>query len=45
MMPPMQIDRGAIKHILGGANVMCPGLISKGGKISEVKTDTIVVFE
>ena len=33
MMPQVQVDRGAIKHVLQGANVMTPGLTSKGGKL------------
>lgn len=31
----MQCDKGAIKFILSGANVMCPGLTSKGGIIDD----------
>ena len=31
----MQCDKGGIKHILGGANVMAPGLTSEGGIIDE----------
>ena len=26
----MQVDKGAIKHVFTGANIMCPGLTSKG---------------
>ena len=29
-MPKMQIDKGGIKFIIGGANVMVPGLTSPG---------------
>ncbi|KAK9455691.1 PUA-like domain-containing protein [Dipodascopsis uninucleata] len=28
--PTIRVDRGAIKFILGGANIMCPGLTSAG---------------
>lgn len=28
MMPVMQVDKGAIKFVLGGANIMCPGMLS-----------------
>lgn len=28
-----QVDKGAIRHILGGANVFCGGLVSEGGKM------------
>lgn len=27
----VRIDRGAIRFLLAGANMMCPGLTSKGG--------------
>lgn len=33
MMPRIQVDKGAIKFILGGANVMCAGITSKGGAL------------
>ena len=32
MMNQMQCDKGAIRHIFSGSNVMAPGLISEGGK-------------
>ena len=34
MMKRMQADKGAIKFILGGANIMCPGFTSAGGNLS-----------
>ena len=33
MMPKMQVDQGAIKFVLRGANIMAPGLTSAGGKV------------
>lgn len=33
MMSWMQVDRGAIRFVLGGANIMCPGFTSAGGMI------------
>ena len=33
MMNQMVCDKGAIKHIMSGSNVMAPGLTSEGGKI------------
>ena len=33
MMDKMQCDKGAIKHIFSGSNVMAPGLTSEGGII------------
>jgi len=35
MMPHMKCDKGAIKHILTGSDIMCPGLTSAGGKMDE----------
>jgi len=35
MMPQVQVDKGAIRHILRGSDVMCPGLTSAGGKMPE----------
>ncbi|EKX48234.1 hypothetical protein GUITHDRAFT_86059 [Guillardia theta CCMP2712] len=29
MMPTMRVDKGAIKFVLSGANIMCPGLTHK----------------
>ena len=29
----MQVDRGAIKFLLSGANIMCPGLTSPGARL------------
>lgn len=34
LLPKVQVDRGAIKYVLQGANIMCPGLTSPGGDIS-----------
>ncbi|CDK26654.1 unnamed protein product [Kuraishia capsulata CBS 1993] len=33
--PHVQVDRGAIKFVLSGANIMCPGLTSAGGWLPE----------
>lgn len=30
MMQCMQVDKGAIKFVLSGANIMCPGFTSPG---------------
>ncbi|WVF66152.1 hypothetical protein IAT40_000892 [Kwoniella sp. CBS 6097] len=35
MLPRVQIDRGAIKFLLAGANMMAPGLLSAGGKLPD----------
>jgi PUA domain protein len=33
MMNKMQVDKGAIRFILSGSNIMCPGFTSKGGSM------------
>ncbi|KNH08891.1 Translation-associated RNA-binding protein [Perkinsela sp. CCAP 1560/4] len=33
ILPKIQCDGGACKFVLSGANVMCPGVTSSGGKI------------
>ncbi|THU55296.1 hypothetical protein C4D60_Mb11t05090 [Musa balbisiana] len=35
IMKKFQVDRGAIKFVLSGANIMCPGLTSPGGALDE----------
>ncbi|KAF6006024.1 hypothetical protein HII13_001311 [Brettanomyces bruxellensis] len=45
--PRVQVDRGAIKFILSGANIMCPGLTSKGAKLPDediAKGTTVAVY-
>lgn len=34
-MKMLRVDRGAIKFVLAGANIMCPGLTSAGGALDE----------
>lgn len=44
VMKKLQVDRGAIKFVLSGANIMCPGLTSPGGTLDdEVEAETPVV--
>lgn len=39
MMSKLRCDKGAIKFVLSGANIMCPGLTSPGATIhDEVRT-------
>lgn len=33
MLPKMQVDRGAVKFVMSGAQIMCKGLTSPGGKL------------
>ncbi|KAH0921079.1 hypothetical protein HID58_021097 [Brassica napus] len=35
IMKRFQVDRGAIKFVFSGANIMCPGLTSPGGVLDE----------
>ncbi|XP_034933716.1 malignant T-cell-amplified sequence 1 homolog isoform X2 [Chelonus insularis] len=41
-LPIEQVDKGAIRFVLSGANIMCPGLTSKGAKMSPVPKGTVV---
>lgn len=38
------MDRGAIKHVLNGSNIMCPGLTSPGAKLCKVPANTAVAI-
>ncbi|CCF60664.1 hypothetical protein KAFR_0L00570 [Kazachstania africana CBS 2517] len=45
--PTVQVDRGAIKFVLSGANIMCPGLTSPGAKLPVspgFEKDSIVII-
>merc|ERR1712032_217704 len=42
MMKKMQVDKGAIKFVLRGASIMCPGLTSAGGRMEEVEVGDCV---
>ncbi|KAG9045633.1 translation machinery-associated protein 20 [Tulasnella sp. UAMH 9824] len=33
LLPRVQVDRGAIRFLLAGANMMCPGFTSAGGRL------------
>lgn len=44
ILPHMQVDKGAIKFVLSGANIMCPGLTSPGARMTKVDKDTIVAI-
>ena len=35
MMKSVQVDKGAIKFVLSGANIMCRGLTSPGGRLPD----------
>ncbi|CAK0773268.1 hypothetical protein CVIRNUC_004047 [Coccomyxa viridis] len=45
MMPKLRVDTGAIKFVLSGANIMCPGLTSKGATMhNEVDAESPVAI-
>lgn len=45
MMPRLRVDKGAIKFVISGANIMCPGLTSSGATIhDEVDEDEPVAI-
>jgi PUA domain protein len=43
MLPWLQVDRGAIKFILSGANIMAPGLTSAGAKMDTDLPENVIV--
>lgn len=44
LLPKLQVDKGAIKFILSGANIMAPGLTSPGARMDiDLPADTVVV--
>eukprot|EP00163_Fabomonas_tropica_P031512 TRINITY_DN7520_c0_g2_i12.p1 TRINITY_DN7520_c0_g2~~TRINITY_DN7520_c0_g2_i12.p1 ORF type:complete len:109 (+),score=35.54 TRINITY_DN7520_c0_g2_i12:303-629(+) len=45
LLPHLRVDRGAIKFVLSGANIMCPGLTSPGaGPNDDVEEGTPVAI-
>ncbi|CAH1777033.1 unnamed protein product [Owenia fusiformis] len=44
ILPYMQVDKGAIRFVLSGANIMCPGLTSPGAKMSQLPKDKVVAI-
>jgi PUA domain protein len=38
------VDKGAIKFVLSGANIMCPGLTSPGGKLTPADKNCVVAI-
>ncbi|KRZ72135.1 Malignant T-cell-amplified sequence 1 [Trichinella papuae] len=45
LLPWQQVDKGAIRFVLSGANVMCPGLTSKGAKLTpEIEKKSVVAI-
>lgn len=45
IMKMLRVDRGAIKFVLAGANIMCPGLTSSGGALDDnIPAEAPVVY-
>jgi len=44
ILPKLQVDRGAIKFVLQGANIMCRGLTSKGAMMDNVPEGRVVAL-
>ncbi|XP_032622918.1 malignant T-cell-amplified sequence 1 isoform X1 [Chelonoidis abingdonii] len=44
ILPHQQVDKGAIKFVLSGANIMCPGLTSPGAKLYPAAVETVVAI-
>ncbi|KAI9193664.1 PUA-like domain-containing protein [Polychytrium aggregatum] len=46
ILPKVQVDRGAIKFVLRGANIMCPGLTSPGAQLDAgIPEGTVVAIQ
>ncbi|KAI8849406.1 malignant T cell amplified sequence 1, isoform CRA_b [Chytridium lagenaria] len=45
IMPKHQVDKGAIKFVISGAHIMCPGLTSPGASLQpDVPAETLVAI-
>ena len=44
ILPKYQVDRGAIRFVLSGANIMAPGLTSAGGHMDDVPAESVVAI-
>ncbi len=45
ILPKFQVDLGAVKFVLSGANIMAPGLTSAGGAMEDVPAETVVAIQ
>lgn len=43
-LPMLQVDKGAIRFVLSGANIMCPGLTSPGAVMTPVDKGNVVAI-
>ena len=44
ILPKYRVDRGAIRFVLSGANIMAPGLTSAGGHMDDVEAESVVAI-
>lgn len=44
LLPHQRVDKGAIKFVLSGANIMCPGLTHPNAKMSPAEMGTVVAI-
>jgi PUA domain protein len=42
LLTHQRVDKGAIKFVLSGANIMCPGLTHANAKMNPAEKDTVV---
>jgi PUA domain protein len=42
LLPQQRVDKGAIRFVLSGANIMCPGLTHPNAKMTAVDEGTVV---
>jgi len=40
----MRVDKGGIKFVMGGANIMAPGLLNPGGEMDDVEAGKVVTI-
>lgn len=43
MMKKLRVDKGALKFVMSGANIMCPGLTSPGATIHDEVSFSVAV--
>jgi PUA domain protein len=41
LLPKLQVDQGAIKFVIGGANIFCKGLTSPGARMDNVESNSV----
>ena len=44
ILTQQRVDRGAIKFVMNGADIMCPGFTSEGGHLNEAHEDQVVAI-